>query len=64
MFEVVSTILGAEGIPVTNGKDILIADEAAPFAASIVRLINDNAFAREIAENLQQLVFEKFSVAS
>lgn len=61
---VVSTSLGAEGIPITNGKDILIADEAALFAASIVRLINDNAFAREIAENLRRLVFEKFSVDS
>jgi polysaccharide biosynthesis protein PslH len=61
---VVSTSLGAEGIPITNGKDILIADEAELFAASIVRLITDSDFAQEIAENLKNLVFAKFSVAS
>jgi len=61
---VVSTTLGAEGIPVTHGKDILIADEPEPFANSIVRLITDRDFAVEIAENLRKLVRKKYSVAS
>src|SRR5262249_54224640 len=29
---VVSTAIGAEGLPVTNGRDIVIADEASAFA--------------------------------
>jgi len=61
---VVSTTLGAEGIPVTHEKDILIADEPEPFANSIIRLITDRDFAIETAENLRTLVREKYSVAS
>jgi len=53
---VVSTTSGAEGIPVTNGKDILIADSSTDFAESIIRLIKDKDFSREIAGNLHKLV--------
>ena len=61
---VVSTTLGAEGIPVIHGQHILIADEPGLFAVSIVRLIKDRDFAAEIAENLRTLVCERYSVAS
>ena len=40
---VVSTTIGAEGLPVTDGADIVIADEPAAFAAAVVRLIRDDA---------------------
>jgi len=46
---VVSTTLGAEGIPVTHEYDILIADEPEPFADSIIRLLTDRDFAVEMA---------------
>ena len=61
---VVSTTLGAEGIPVTHGRDILIADEPEPFAESIVQLITDHDLARKVGGNLKALVQEKYSVAS
>ena len=61
---VVSTTLGAEGIPVTHGKDILIAGEPEPFANSIIRLITYRDFTVEIAENLRELVCEKYSITS
>ena len=61
---VVSTTLGAEGIPVAHEKDILIADEPELFADSIIRLITDCGCAIKIAENLKKLVHEKYSVAS
>jgi glycosyltransferase involved in cell wall biosynthesis len=38
---VVSTTLGAEGIAVTPGEDILLADDPAAFAASVVDLLNN-----------------------
>ena len=38
---VVSTTVGAEGLDVTDGSDILLADDAASFADSIVRLLTD-----------------------
>jgi glycosyltransferase involved in cell wall biosynthesis len=61
---VVSTTLGAEGIPVTHEEDILIADEPKIFADSIIRLITDRDLAIRLAENLKKLVHEKYSIVS
>lgn len=61
---IVSTTLGAEGIPVTHGKDILIADEPEQFADSIVQILRDPAFGHRLAVNLHQIVEEKYSIAS
>jgi len=61
---VVSTTLGAEGIPTTHEEDILIADEPKIFADSIIRLITDQDLAIRLAENLKKLVYEKYSVVS
>jgi glycosyltransferase involved in cell wall biosynthesis len=47
---VVATSIGAEGINYTNGKDILIADEPAVFAKSIIQLLNHPALANNIAD--------------
>lgn len=52
----VSTAVGAEGIGYTDGKDILIADEPAGFAAGTLRLLNDPARAGEIADRAFDLV--------
>ena len=43
---VVSTTIGAEGLPVTDGEDVVIADKPQQFAQEVVRLIRDTA-ARE-----------------
>ncbi len=61
---IVSTTLGAEGIPVTHGKDILIADEPEQFTDSIVQILRDPAFGRRLSVNLKQLVEEKYSIAA
>ena len=58
----VSTTLGAEGIPVTSGKDIILADSAEEFASAIVRLIQDRPFAETIARNCKRLIRERYSV--
>jgi glycosyltransferase involved in cell wall biosynthesis len=48
---VVSTTIGAEGIDVTPGEHLLIADEPADFAAAVVRLLRDRVFADQLAAN-------------
>ena len=60
---IVSTTLGAEGIPVQHGRDIMIADTPAEFADSIVEVINNKPMAKEIASNCKQLISERCSVA-
>jgi glycosyltransferase involved in cell wall biosynthesis len=59
---VVSTALGAEGIPVTSNHDIIIADDEKDFAEGIVKLIKNKRYAEMIAENLYKLVKEKFTI--
>jgi len=58
----VSTTLGAEGIPVVDGRDILIADEPDAFADAILRLLEDRPLAARIAASCNRLVREEFSV--
>ena len=38
---VVSTTVGAEGLPVTSGEHLLLADEPRTFARAVVRLLRD-----------------------
>jgi glycosyltransferase involved in cell wall biosynthesis len=58
----VSTTLGAEGIPVVDGVHILISDAPHDFAQAIIRLLNDRNLANHIAQNCHQIVTEHFSV--
>ncbi len=60
----VSTTLGAEGIPVRDGHDILLADNGDLFARSIVRLIRNRDLAKDIANNCRELVRKLYSVES
>ena len=48
---VVSTSKGAEGLDVTPGHDILIADEPAEFANQVIRLLRDAALRERLAVN-------------
>jgi glycosyltransferase involved in cell wall biosynthesis len=58
----VSTTLGAEGIPVRDGHDILLADRPDAFADAILRLLDDKALAARLAANCRRLVEQEFSV--
>ena len=58
----VSTTLGAEGIPVVHDEDILIADTPADFAAAIVRILVEPELGRRLADSCYQLVAENYSV--
>jgi sugar transferase (PEP-CTERM/EpsH1 system associated) len=57
---VVSTTVGAEGLPVTSGRDIEIADEPARFAHAVVHLIRDTAARRTIEAAARQLVVQQY----
>ena len=57
---VVSTTVGAEGLPVTSGRDIDIADEPARFAHSVVHLMRDAEARRGIETAARRLVVEKY----
>jgi glycosyltransferase involved in cell wall biosynthesis len=59
---IVSTTLGAEGIPVVDGRDILIADEPAEFADAIARILDDQVLGKQLAQNCFQLVTGRYSV--
>lgn len=64
LIPVVSTTLGAEGIPLSHETDILIADEADDFATAILRVIDDRQLARGLAERCRALVESRYSVGS
>jgi sugar transferase (PEP-CTERM/EpsH1 system associated) len=57
---VVSTTIGAEGLPVGHGANIVIADEPAPFAEAVVRLIRAPDTRRRIEAAARQLVVERY----
>ncbi len=59
---VVSTVLGAEGLPVVHGEHVLLADEAESFAAAVVEIIRNKPLAFRLAENCRKLVQRDFSV--
>ena len=61
---IVSTTLGAEGIPVTHGKDILIADTPEQFAQSIIQIIRDPQLGKRLAENCYQLIERDCSIST
>jgi sugar transferase (PEP-CTERM/EpsH1 system associated) len=57
---VVSTSIGAEGLPVSDGQDILLADTADTFAAAVIRVLSDPSFATQIGERAAALVRSQF----
>jgi sugar transferase (PEP-CTERM/EpsH1 system associated) len=57
---VVSTTVGAEGLPVTTGHDICIADEPARFAQAVVHLIRDDALRHRMEAEARRLVVDRY----
>ena len=57
---VVSTTIGAEGLPVRAGEELLIADEPEEFAAACVRVLNDDALARTLGAQAAATVRTRF----
>jgi glycosyltransferase involved in cell wall biosynthesis len=47
---IVSTTVGAEGFAVQNGRELLLADSPADFAAAVLHLLADAALGAQLAE--------------
>jgi sugar transferase (PEP-CTERM/EpsH1 system associated) len=57
---VVSTTVGAEGLPVRDGIELLLADTPEAFADSVVRVLSDETVAGALGANAAALVRERF----
>lgn len=57
---VVSTSIGAEGLPVTDGDDIMLADTPESFAASVIGLLTDPQRATEVGRRAARVVRSEF----
>lgn len=57
---VVSTTIGAEGLPVTSGQDVVIADAPDAFAAAVVDLIRDCDARQRLETAARRLVSERY----
>jgi glycosyltransferase involved in cell wall biosynthesis len=57
---IVSTTLGCEGIAVTSGEGILIADAPPEFAAAVLNLLRDGDLANRIAARGRRTVVKKY----
>jgi glycosyltransferase involved in cell wall biosynthesis len=58
---IVSTTLGAEGIDAVPDRDILIADDAERFAASVIRLLDDPDLAARLGHSARQVAVERYA---
>ncbi len=58
---VVSTCKGCQGLDVTHGKGILIADDASTFIRETVRLLQDPGLYRQLIIDTRMLVEQRYS---
>ncbi|MGH7847266.1 MAG: glycosyltransferase, partial [Candidatus Binatia bacterium] len=58
---VVSTTVGAEGLPVEDGRDILLADDPARFAEACIEVLTNHELCRKLSLCGRALVEQKFS---
>ncbi len=57
---IVSTTIGAEGLPVENGKNIFIADEAPVFANYVIQLLSNVELRNNFETEAKKLAEQKF----
>jgi glycosyltransferase involved in cell wall biosynthesis len=57
---VVSTTKGAEGLDLVDGRDLLIADAPADFAAAVLRMLDDSALRERLRTNGRREVAAKY----
>lgn len=58
---VVSTSKGAEGLSVTHGKNILIANTPSDFADAVVKILTNSRLRQTMSDEGRKLVLEKYS---
>ncbi len=57
---VVSTRIGAEGLPLTPGEHVSIADEAPAFCRAVLRVLRDPAYRQRLATSARARVVERY----
>ena len=57
---IVSTSVGAEGLPVTDGNELRIVDTPGDFAAAVVELLTTPKVAKQMGERAGNIVRQKF----
>ncbi len=57
---IVSTTMGAQGLDVTSGREMILADDAATFAQSVITLLRDPARRDALGRAAQTLVCERY----
>jgi glycosyltransferase involved in cell wall biosynthesis len=57
---IVTTSVGAEGLPVRDGEHLLIADTPTAFADAVIRLLRDPACAAALGARAAELVRSRF----
>ena len=57
---IVSTTIGAEGLPVHGGSELLIADTPEDFAQAVVRVLSDRELANDLTARAAMLVRQQF----
>jgi sugar transferase (PEP-CTERM/EpsH1 system associated) len=60
---IVSTTVGAEGLPVSDGNELRLADTPETFAAAVIELLKNPDKARALGQRAAQTVREKFGWA-
>lgn len=58
---IISTTIGAEGINVSDGENILLADDPEAFARAVRRCVEDENFTRNLGENARNLIRSEHS---
>jgi len=57
---VISTTIGAEGLPLHDAAELLIADDARTFAEAVVKVLSDPELANQLGASAAQLVRQNF----
>ena len=57
---ILTTSVGAEGIPITNGENILIADNATDMIKLLSKVLEEKEFREKIGTNARKFIEEKF----
>src|SRR5262245_51933655 len=57
---VVSTTIGAEGLPVENDKHVILADDPQTFARAVVQMLRDPIGRRQLETAARALVLERY----
>jgi glycosyltransferase involved in cell wall biosynthesis len=58
---VVSTTLGAEGLPVRDGEELLLADGGPAFAAAVTRVLESTNLRRQLGQTGRRLLEKEFT---